>query len=81
MAIDANEADGEDSWASAYTVDFRKRMLNLLGFEFRHLHSTLALQIINPTVKATSGNDDNQEDLSAISKLSKVRIVRIRLLG
>ena len=44
ILIDADLADGTDeSWASAYTVDFRKRLLNLLGFEFRHLPCSLAL--------------------------------------
>lgn len=30
------------SWLDAYTQDFRKRMINLLGFDFRKLHCALA---------------------------------------
>ena len=30
------------SWLDAYTLDFRKRMINLLGFDFRKLHCALA---------------------------------------
>ena len=42
--LDAEEAtDNEDSWASPYTVDFRKRLVNLLGYEFRSLPCSLAL--------------------------------------
>jgi N-acetyltransferase 10 len=40
----ADEDDqDEESWARVYTVDFRKRLQNLLGFEFRHLPCALAL--------------------------------------
>lgn len=35
--------DKEAAWASPYTVDFRKRLVNLLGYEFRHLPCALAL--------------------------------------
>lgn len=42
------ENDSDDSWAQAYTVDFRKRMLHLLSYEFRTLPSPIALQIVNP---------------------------------
>ena len=38
----------EESWASAYTTDFRKRMLNLLGYEFHKLPCSLALALVNP---------------------------------
>lgn len=44
----ATETEAEESWASAYTVDFRKRMLHLLAYEFHTLSSSLALQIVNP---------------------------------
>lgn len=40
--------EGEESWASAYTADFRKRMLNLLGYEFSDMSCSLALSIVNP---------------------------------
>ncbi len=61
--------EAEESWASAYTVDFRKRLINLLGFEFRTLPCSLALQLINPSIKvsASAGDDGNQEDLNAIN--------------
>jgi hypothetical protein len=31
-----------ENWLSAYTNDYRKRMVALLGYEFRKMHSTLA---------------------------------------
>lgn len=42
-SILAEGVDNEEAWASAYTVDFRKRLLNLLGFEFKNLPCSLAL--------------------------------------
>ena len=32
----------DNNWLVTYTSDFRKRMVNLLGFEFRKLNSQLA---------------------------------------
>ena len=67
FALESTEAD--ESWASAYTVDFRKRLLNLLGFEFRALPCSLALQLVNPSIKvsASSGEDGQQADINAIN--------------
>ena len=71
------EADSEDSWASAYTVDFRKRLLNLLGFEFRHLPCSLALQLVNPSIKVSAqSGEDLQEDTSAINSIKKEDVER-----
>jgi len=36
----------ESSWISTYYLDFKKRLLNLLGFEFRQLPCSLAFQFI-----------------------------------
>ena len=55
--IDA-ETDAEESWASAYTVDFRKRLMNLLGFEFKTLQCSLALQMVNPAIKVSTAPED-----------------------
>ena len=49
----------DENWLSAYTGDFRKRMVNLLGFEFRKLNGSLAYQFV-----AKEKSEQNQ--LSAI---------------
>jgi len=36
----------ESTWISAYFLDFKKRLLNLLGYEFRSLSCSLAFQFI-----------------------------------
>jgi N-acetyltransferase 10 len=36
----------EETWVSSYFLDFKKRMLNLLGFEFRALPCSLAFHFI-----------------------------------
>ena len=46
-----SEEEDESSWALPYTQDFRKRMLNLLGFEFRNMGCSLALAIVSPKLK------------------------------
>jgi tRNA(Met) C34 N-acetyltransferase TmcA len=66
--LDADESSNqEDSWTSPYTVDFRKRLLNLLGYEFRSLPCSLALQLANPSIKVSATSEDFQEDASAIN--------------
>ena len=46
-------------------MDFRKRLLNLLGYEFRSLPCSLALQLANPSIKVSATSDDLHEDASA----------------
>jgi len=36
----------EKSWLSSYYLDFKKRLLNLLGFEFRSMSCSLGFQFI-----------------------------------
>jgi len=42
------ETKSLDKWAATFTKDFRKRFIHLLGYEFRRLPSTLAIQIVFP---------------------------------
>lgn len=37
---------GETTWVSSYFVDFKRRMLSLLGYDFRHLSCALGFQFI-----------------------------------
>lgn len=41
----------DENWLTPYTTDFRKRMVNLLGFEFRKLNSGLAYQFVAKEIK------------------------------
>jgi len=41
-----------DSWLSLYTKDFKRRMVQLLGFDFRKLNAGLAYQFVAREVKA-----------------------------
>lgn len=36
----------ESTWVSSYYLDFKKRLLNLFGYEFRHLSCSLAFQFV-----------------------------------
>ena len=44
--VEENDNLQEQSWVSSYYTDFKKRMLNLLGFEFRALPCSLAHEYI-----------------------------------
>lgn len=36
----------ENTWVATYYTDFKKRLLNLFGFEFRNLACSLAFQFV-----------------------------------
>lgn len=66
----------EFSWISAYYSDFKKRLLNLLGFEFRSLSCSLAFQFIgekNPNQGQTDAQDDATKlDLIDVKEMEKM---------
>lgn len=69
-----NVEEGEDvqekSWVSSYYTDFKKRMLNLLGYEFRALPCSMAFQFIGDK-NQNQGVTDAIEDQSIISKINR----------
>ena len=38
--------DGNANWLQAYTADFKRRIIALLGYEFRKLPAPLAFQMV-----------------------------------
>lgn len=50
-SLEESKDEKEDGWATPYTGDFRNRFISLLGFEFRHMSCTLALNILMPSIK------------------------------
>ena len=63
----------EEGWVYSYTVDFKKRFMNLLGYEFKRLPATLALNIIFPSVKSHASTTELVPDYSKLNaeKLKK----------
>lgn len=62
---------GETTWVSSYFVDFKRRMLNLLGYDFRHLSCALAFQFIghrNPNQGQAGEAQENTELIKSIDK-------------
>jgi len=46
------------NWLEAYTADFRRRIISLLGYEFRKMSAPLAFQFVarvNPNAEAAGG--------------------------
>lgn len=60
----------ESSWVSSYYLDFKKRLLNLFGYEFRHLSCSLAFQFIGEKNKNQGQSEapDNHEAIKSIKK-------------
>jgi N-acetyltransferase 10 len=42
----AGDSIEDASWVSSYFLDFKKRLINLFGYEFRNLPCSLAFQFI-----------------------------------
>ena len=53
--------NGQQTWLEAYTADFRRRIVSLLGYEFRRLPAPLAFQFV-----ARTNPEQSQGGLSAI---------------
>ena len=62
---------GETTWVSSYFVDFKRRMLSLLGYDFRHLSCALGFQFIghrNPNQGQAGEAQENTELIQTINK-------------
>ena len=46
VSASENRPIEETTWISSYYLDFKKRLQNLMGYEFRHLPCSLAFQFI-----------------------------------
>eukprot|EP00826_Nyctotherus_ovalis_P064141 TRINITY_DN9403_c0_g4_i3.p1 TRINITY_DN9403_c0_g4~~TRINITY_DN9403_c0_g4_i3.p1 ORF type:complete len:953 (-),score=281.49 TRINITY_DN9403_c0_g4_i3:149-3007(-) len=51
----AQSSAEENSWLAAYSSDFRRRFISLLGFEFRHMSVPLVLSILNAKRETQDG--------------------------
>jgi N-acetyltransferase 10 len=67
IAYEENK-DDNDGWAEPYTGDFRKRFINLLGFEFRKMSCTLALNILLPSLKSHVQAEELNVDYTKLEK-------------
>jgi len=73
----ANENFGKLKWLAPFYNDFKKRLVSLLGFEFRNLPINLALSILEPALTSTTNNeaDDNHMDLETKSIDNSLKLV------
>lgn len=58
------ETSGKLKWLAPFYQDFKKRLISLLGFEFRSLPINLALSILEPALTSSTNNEtDDANDL------------------
>jgi len=55
-------AAAEPTWVSSYFLDFKKRLLNLFGFEFRQLSCSLAFQFVGEKNQHQGAAGEAHED-------------------
>ncbi|EFA83474.1 putative N-acetyltransferase [Heterostelium album PN500] len=53
LKSDQSNVSASDNWLFSFYQDFRKRFINLLGYEFRSFESALALQILQDVQSQT----------------------------
>jgi len=71
--LNFQEDDVEDTWIKTYYSDFKKRLLNLLGYEFRAMTCNLAFQFIGQK-NMHQGQTDVQEDQAIIDTIDKTKL-------
>ncbi|KAJ8927127.1 hypothetical protein NQ314_020400 [Rhamnusium bicolor] len=60
--LNCNELSEENNWLSAYWVDFQKRFINLLAYQFRKFPPSLSLGVLsNKSLKITPRDLTRQE--------------------
>ena len=60
----------DDTWVSSYFTDFKRRLLNLFGYEFSQLSCSLAFQFIGEK-NQNQGQTEAQEDQSLIDSIDR----------
>jgi len=60
----------ESTWVSSYFLDFKKRLLNLFGYDFRHMSCSLAFQFIGEKNKNQGQSEaaENQDLINSIKR-------------
>jgi len=60
----------ESTWVSSYFLDFKKRLLNLFGYDFRHMFCSLAFQFIGEKNKNQGQSEaaENQDLINSIKR-------------
>lgn len=54
-------------WLNPFLADFKKRLITLLGYEFRNFPLRLSLSLIDPQINSTT-NDAKDDDLEEINE-------------
>ena len=70
QSVGENDNLAETTWISSYYLDFKKRLLNLLGYEFRKMPCSLAFQFIGEK-NQNQGSTEAQEDESIINSIKR----------
>jgi len=65
-------------WLQPYNADFKKRLVSLLGYEFRTINIKLALNLLNPKLTTSIGNDKDEIDTK--EKENPLKINRVTIL-
>jgi N-acetyltransferase 10 len=73
----SNENLGKLKWLAPFYNDFKKRLLSLLGYDFRNLPINLALSILEPSLTSTTNNEaeDAKMDLETKNIDNSLKLV------
>lgn len=61
----------ESTWISSYFIDFKKRLLSLFGYEFRHLPCSLAFQFVGEKNQNQGQAGEAAENQALIDQINR----------
>lgn len=73
--------DGTPSagWLNSFVKDYRKRLISLMSYNFRHLDCPLSLTLLDPERSITTGGNDNDEEAVEGVTLSSTELLTAHL--
>lgn len=67
--VESEEQIGNRDWVSSFQLDFKKRFINLLSYEFRDLEVGLCLEILDPSQMLAQGLQEKGDASSDTANL------------
>ena len=65
IQIEGGENNIDDKWLQGYVHDYRRRIISLLSFDFRHLPSSVAITLIDPDRVLTSATSQQVDTVES----------------
>lgn len=77
-----NETSGKLKWLAPFYNDFKKRLISLLGYEFRTLPINLALSVLEPSLTSSTNIETDDANVDSVNNKidTSLKLVSFNLL-